>query len=345
MPVHVDANGTREDNRGNAKAPRPNPLPELAEQPKECIHIGLVNNMAAAAFPATERQFVSLLESASEGIPIRLSLYTLSGIPRAEIVGKQTGSRYANVETLWDTQLDGLIVTGREPLTADLRDECYWESFTQVLEWARENTHSTVWSCLAAHAAILHMDGIRRRRSNDKHFGIFDCGRVSHHALTAGLTQRYSIPHSRWNGVAEDELAASGYTVLGRTADAGVDTFIKDEESLFVFFQGHPEYESDTLLREYRRDVGRYLRHEAENYPLLPRDYFDAKTEDDLKALREEAMAHREEAFVPVVAAALESIKIKNTWHGTAALLYKNWLETIYARKTASVQGSQAHVA
>ena len=181
--------------------------------------------MAAAAFPATERQFVSLLESASAGISIRLSLYTLSGIPRAEIVGKQTPARYANVETLWDRQLDGLIVTGREPLTPDLRDEAYWKSFTQVLEWARENTRSAVWSCLAAHAAVLHMDGICRQKSANKHFGVFDCDRVSQHALTKGLTGRYSIPHSRWNGVAEEKLTECGYAVLGRTAEAGVDTF------------------------------------------------------------------------------------------------------------------------
>ena len=56
--------------------------------------------------------------------------------------------------------------------------------------------------------------------------------------------------------------------MLTRTADAGVDTFIKQQKSLFVFFQGHPEYESDTLLREYRRDVGRYIKGETATYPF-----------------------------------------------------------------------------
>ena len=51
--------------------------------------------------------------------------------------------------------------------------------------------------------------------------------------------------------------------MLTRSADAGVDTFIKQRKKLFVFFQGHPEYESDTLLREYRRDMGRYFRGET----------------------------------------------------------------------------------
>ena len=79
--------------------------------------------------------------------------------------------------------------------------------------------------------------------------------------------------------------------VLARTADAGVDTFVKEGKSLFVFFQGHPEYDADTLLREYRRDVERYLRHETSVHPSIPRGYFDHTTERALAALREKAMS------------------------------------------------------
>jgi hypothetical protein len=125
----------------------------------ECITIGLVNNMAGAAFKATERQFLSLLDAASDGIPIHVSFYALPGMTPAEAGGTHFASHYAGLDKLLDTHLDGLIVTGREPRMADLRDEPYWESFTQVLEWARTNTYSAVWSCLAAHAAVLHMDG------------------------------------------------------------------------------------------------------------------------------------------------------------------------------------------
>ena len=87
-----------------------------------------------------------------------------------------------------------------------------------------------------------------------------------------------------------------GYSVLTRIAGVGVDTFVKEENSLFVFFQGHPEYDSDTLLREYRRDVGRYLNHEATTYPSIPRGYFDSSTEGVLTALRDKAMVLSERA-------------------------------------------------
>src|SRR2546429_394051 len=82
---------------------------------------------------------------------------------------------------------------------ADLRAEPYWGSLTRVLEWAAGHTQSTVWSCLGAHAAVLHLDGIGRRALGDKRFGVFECARVTEHRLTAGLPARVRMPHSRWN--------------------------------------------------------------------------------------------------------------------------------------------------
>ena len=64
---------------------------------------------------------------------------------------------------------------------------------------------------------------------------------------------------------------------------------MKQQKTLFVFFQGHPEYESDTLLREYRRDIGRYFKGETDRYPSMPRSYFDCDTVNALTALRGES--------------------------------------------------------
>jgi homoserine O-succinyltransferase len=324
------------------------PHSESPESPDGSIRIGLINNMPDAAFKATERQFVSLLDAASESIEVRLSLFTLPSISRTESSVRRAASHYSSVESLWNTGpggLDGLIVTGKDPVSADLKDEPCWEMMTQVIDWARENTHSTVWSCLAAHAAVLHMDGIQRRRSGDKHFGVFECARVSEHPLLDGAPLRFNIPHSRWNGLGAEDLEAGGYHVLARTADAGADTFVKDGKSLFVFFQGHPEYERDTLLREYRRDVERFLRHEASSHPSIPRGYFDHATERALAALREKVMSGTEDALRAHLATALNTGAIENTWHRTAARIYRNWLEQIRARKNSSPRQNHAKMA
>jgi homoserine O-succinyltransferase len=180
------------------------------------------------------------------------------------------------------------------------------------------------------------MDGIGRSKSGDKHFGSLECTRTADHLLMEGAPISFPVPHSRWNSVAEEDLAARGYSVLARTGDGEVDTFVKQVNSLFVFFQGHPEYEADTLLREYRRDAGRYLRGESDNYPLIPSGYFDQPTTDALSALRDRAIAHRSEELLDSVAAVLEKPEIENTWRLTAALIYRNWLEYIRVRKQST---------
>jgi homoserine O-succinyltransferase/O-acetyltransferase len=302
-------------------------------QPNGCIKIGLVNNMSDEALKATERQFISLLDSASGNMPIHLSFYRLPGVPRSGFAAGHISNYYSNIEELWDGHIDGLIVTGREPATANLEDEPYWDSFTKVLAWAQENCHATVFSCLAAHAAILHMDGIRRVKRDDKVFGIFQCARVSDHPLTAGTASGFRLPHSRWNGVPEEQLRDCGYRVLTRSAEAGVDTFIKQRKRLFLFFQGHPEYECDTLLREYQRDVRRYIKGEVRIYPLIPRNYFDETTIEELTALQESAIARRSEELLPELTAILANKRIENTWQSSAAGIYRNWLGHICAQK------------
>jgi homoserine O-succinyltransferase len=163
--------------------------------------------------------------------------------------------------------------------------------------------------------------------------------------LLAGAPLRFNVPHSRWNGVGTEDLEACGYRVLARTADGGVDTFVKEGKGLFVFFQGHPEYEPDTLLREYRRDVERYFRREASAYPSIPRGYFDGRTEHALAALREKAMSGPDDELYAQFATALRTSAIENTWHRTAARIYRNWLEQIRARQNASQHQNHAKMA
>lgn len=344
MPVCVHAEQSSYGSLRSDRLPRHKRPSQRREASSLCVTIGLINNMPQAAFAATERQFISLLDAASEDIEVRLSLYSLLDIPKRALDDDNTGSSYSSIDKLWETDLDALIVTGKEPVTVNLGDEPCWESLTQVLEWARENTYSTVWSCLAAHAAVLYLDGISRHKSDKKHFGVFECACVSGHPLTAGAPPRFIVPHSRWNSLSEEDLVSRGYSVLTRMAGVGVDTFVKEENSLFVFFQGHPEYDADTLLREYRRDVARYLNHEATTYPSIPLGYFDSSTEGVLTALRDKARSCQSEQLFASVCTALETIRVKNTWRPTMARIYRNWLEYIYARKSGS-QLDDANVA
>ncbi|QNI34483.1 homoserine O-succinyltransferase [Alloacidobacterium dinghuense] len=333
MPAFLQTNPSSSDRQPCAKGLCAKPFAECLDRSGNSLTIGLINNMPDGVLEATERQFLSLLNSSSHGISVRMVLYSLPGVPRNELGARHVSKSYSSVENLWDTQIDGLIVTGREPATPNLADEPYWESFTAVLDWARDNTYSTIWSCLATHAATLYLDGIHRIRSDHKHSGVFNCTRVSDHSLTAKTPSRFRLPHSRWNGLPESELTSRGYSVLTRTADAGVDTFIKKYKSMFVFFQGHPEYESNALLLEYRRDVGRYLRGETNRYPLMPQDYFDRDTVIALTELEQEATINPRDELLAQVFGKLERIDVENTWRETAVCIYRSWLQYIWAQK------------
>src|SRR5205807_2912016 len=139
---------------------------------------------------------------------------------------------------------------------------------------------------------------------------------------------RFRMPHSRWNGLPEKALTSTGYTVFTRSPQAGLDAFAKQGKSLFVFFQGHPEYEARTLWGEYRRDVGRFLRGEAQVYPTMPFGCFDEVTADALLAFRAKALADRREAMLACLPIDPAEAPRKFAWRRPAIRLYRNWLSS-----------------
>ena len=301
------------------------------------IEIGLVNNMPDTALKATEAQFAALLEAAAGDLPVRLRLFSLPLVPRSLRGALHLNEAYLGLHDFWDSQLDALIVTGTEPRAPALPDEPYWPALAEVIEWAETHTVSTVWSCLAAHAAVFHLDGIVRRPLGEKRFGVFDCVRVADHPLTGGLGARWQIPHSRWNEVDEDDLCAAGYDVLARSPKAGVDMYVRTGRSLFVFFQGHPEYDALSLLGEYRRDLSRFLRGERETCPALPCGYFDAETSARLEDFAARARADRREDLLtefplePAERGAHQGSH--HGWCAGATRIYANWLAFLAAQK------------
>lgn len=298
-----------------------------------CIKIALINNMPDPALEDTELQFFELLDAASGDLPVLLKLYSLAGVPRTDRGMPHLNKFYFDVDDLWNERVDALIMTGTEPHQLNLRQESYWPGMVKVLQWAEENTTSTVLSCLAAHAGVLYSDGIERHRLDDKQFGVFEFGKPAAHPLTRGSVQTVCFPHSRWNEVRADDLVGGGYTILTQSDHAGVDTFVKRKrKSLFVHFQGHPEYSQHTLMKEYRRDIKRYLRQERETYPSMPHGYFDTDAFRVLCEFRDAALAKRQEQ---IMAKFPEEVidSVRKTWNSSALSVYHNWLCYIDSKK------------
>ena len=305
------------------------------------VRIALINNMPDAALEDTEGQFFSLLESAAGKISVHVQLYHLPEVPRGDRVQEHLSRFYLPVDDLWNAHLDGAIITGTEPRQRNLREEPYWQTLTRVFDWAEERTTSTVLSCLAAHASVLHSDGIERRPLSDKQFGVFDYERIGEHELTEGLPRVVRFPHSRWNEVEAEKLAQRGYTLLDGSDDAGVNFFVKKKgRSLFVHFQGHPEYGAQTLLKEYRRDIRRFLKQERATYPSMPHGYFDGVAAKFLGEFQQGAEnARSEETLANFPEARLVDI-LRSTWHASASRIYGNWLKFMISKKLAALPSS-----
>jgi homoserine O-succinyltransferase/O-acetyltransferase len=299
------------------------------------LTIGLINNMPDGALKATERQFMRLLRRAAGDVRIDFHCFSLPSVRRSQSEKGRLEGQYTDIAEIERLQIDGLIVTGAEPNAATLPQETFWRELTDIVDWARNNTRSTIWSCLAAHAAVLHLDGIERQRIETKCSGIYDCVGVSPHWLTEGLPAPFKVAHSRLNEVCADDLTANGYQLLSRLLrGSSVDSFAKDFGSQFIFFQGHPEYEELSLEREYLRDISRFLSCERDSYPGIPAGYFDAETEQKLAAFAVRAQVERR----PALSTELPDRTLREdiATGAAATVMFRNWIGFLFERARAT---------
>ena len=56
----------------------------------------------------------------------------------------------------------------------------------------------------------------------------------------AGVSAPMPMPHSRWNELPAAALRAAGYTLLSWSDETGADAFVREEQSLLLFFRGIP---------------------------------------------------------------------------------------------------------
>ena len=201
---------------------------------------------------------------------------------------------YTTFEKIRDEKFDGMIITGAPVENMEFEDVDYWQELCQIMEWTRGHVHSTLHICWGAQAGLFYHYGIPKRALSKKLFGVF-----SHRVLKPssplfrGFDDEFFAPHSRYTEVWEEDIrGVPQLEVLAVSQEAGVFA-VKTRDSRQFFITGHPEYDSDTLAKEYRRDVEKGLDI------AVPEHYFPG---DD-------------PAQTPVV-----------RWRSAAQLLYTNWL-------------------
>jgi len=294
----------------------------------------LVNNMPDAAFCATERQFLSLLDAGSGSETVVVTRYAMAGVPRGERIRAYIAAEYRPLEDIFSDPPDLLVVTGSNPIESRIEDEPYWSDLHGLLKWSSENVQTMVLSCLSAHAALAVFDGVERTTLPVKCTGVFAQDADRTHPLTAGFYGSVFLPHSRLNAVPKEAVAAAGYAVALQSEDVGWSVVTKTVgQSEVVLVQAHPEYDPSSLVREYVRDVRRYAGHEHDELPCLPLDCVTGPDWDRLRRLHERIVAgERDPALVAAFPFDEVSTRAPWPWRGAAQRLYANLLGTIPKR-------------
>ena len=296
------------------------------------IHIGLLNMMPDAALEATERQFFRLVGACNQIAQFHVHPFTITGLERSPEAQRHIDHYYEPFEKIKQDGLDALIISGANVTHAHLQEEVFWQPLTEVFFWAKENVTSILCSCLATHAMIQCCYGIERTRLPAKRWGVFSHRLLERrHPLVAEINTRFDVPHSRFNEIFQTDMQAKGLKVLATSEQAGAHLAVSEDGFRVVFFQGHPEYDDLSLLKEYKRETSRFFHGEIDSYPPFPENYFNAAVqqiardyEQQLKTAK--AMGKALHDFPEHLV--LEHLD--NTWRDTAKAVFNNWLGKVY---------------
>jgi homoserine O-succinyltransferase len=296
------------------------------------MHIGLLNMMPDKALEATERQFLRLIGGANQIAQFHVHPFTLEALPRGEKARAHIERYYDTFDRLRREGLDGLIITGANVTHVHLEKEPFWAPLIEVVDWAMSHVPSVLCSCLATHAVMQFRYGKRRRQMGFKRWGVFPHRVMERaHPLVADVNTIFDVPHSRFNDISRRDFEDAGLHVLVESEQAGVHLAVSEDRFRIVMFQGHPEYDTISLLKEYKRDVGLCAQGRLPHYPPLPENYFGARERALLDEYRERLLAARGEgAPLPEFPEDLVAARLDNTWHDTAEAIVGNWVGAVY---------------
>lgn len=240
----------------------------------------------------TETQILRKLSNTPLQIQVEL-LQTSSYISR-HTDENHLDSFYTTFDRVKDRKFDGMIITGAPVENMEFDQVDYWDELCQIMEWTRTHVHSTLHICWGAQAGLYYHHGIEKRSLPKKLFGVYEHKVLKPSSpLFRGFDDVFFAPNSRYTEVwADDIRQRPELELIAMSDEAGVFA-VKTQDSRRFYIMGHPEYDPDTLAREYWRDVDKGLDI------AVPANYFP---DDD-------------PTRPPIV-----------RWRSAGQLLYTNWL-------------------
>lgn len=296
------------------------------------LHIGLLNMMPDAALAATEYQFMRLVGACNQIVQFYIYPFSIPELDRGPEALEHIKQHYFDFADLQKQGLDALIITGANVANPSLDEEPFWSPLIEIVQWANENVASILCSCLATHALVKFNHGIERRPLPEKKWGVYSHKiNAPEHPLTWEINTRFDAPHSRYNEVSKEQLEQAGVKVLVDSDDAGVHLAVSPDQFRIIYFQGHPEYDAISLLKEYKREVLRYIDGTRDDAPPYPENYFSEEAHEIVSQYLAAALSAKESGDVipPFPDARLQAC-VDNTWGDTGKAIVNNWLGLVY---------------
>ena len=213
---------------------------------------------------------------------------------------------YSSFREICDRKFDGLILTGMNARESTIPEEKIWPDVQKILDWSTQNVTSSLFLCWGAQAALKHFHDIDSIKGDSKLHGVFSHRRGDDPSgLLGDFPDEFLMPVSRWKRPDETKIRANPDLHVVASSDlAGsniiVENSLQNDGRLIkgrrIYVGSHPEYDNDTLQKEYERDA------EKNPQAKVPYNYFP-----------EDNPANRP----------------TNNWRPTGNL-YRNWAEQIY---------------
>ncbi len=296
------------------------------------LHIGLLNMMPDAALTATEHQFIRLVGASNQIAQLFVYPFCIPEQERGPKAQAHINEHYSDFSDLREQGLDALIITGANPVSPSLEEEPFWEPLIEIVRWAEQNVASILCSCLATHALLKFDHGVERRRLSQKQWGVYN-HKISHpeHPLVWEINTRFDAPHSRYNEISKEQFEKAGLTVLANSDEAGAHLAVSADQFRIIYFQGHPEYDAISLLKEYKRELLRYIDAVRDSEPPFPEHYFSTEAGNIATEYLRLAMEATANGVAPPEFPDAElQLLVDNTWGDTGKAIYNNWLGLVY---------------
>lgn len=295
------------------------------------LNIGLLNLMPDAVLAATERQWMRLCASCDDVVSY-VYPFAVDAPDRSDSAQAHIARCYDTLSTVKQRGLDLLIVTGANPTSSDITQETFWQPLVDIVTWARQRGCLVVCSCLATHAVVKAFYGIDRVRLPHKCWGVYPHALLEpYHPFVQDVATSWHAPHSHTYSVTRQQLEDVGVCVLVDGVDAGVYVAVSQNPLEFLFLQGHPEYDANSLLKEFKREVQRFRDDAIPRFPRVPEHCFGDDAIETIAQFRSAIVrAKATGSRLPDFPEAQLEADLQHVWRATGHRLFGNVLQFVH---------------